>query len=418
MNPDSLSCQIHLCLEHVWVGLHQLDRMDRLPGLALPAGGAVWTPGGAGGHHLPHSSTRGMNIKYALFQTELLRFKFPSIHCCICCNLNVHNWQLFKNNIQFHHENMHLSDMYGASGESGKVRGEGGGAGLPGEATCPAWAVAGWEKYWVSNDDFPWLSFPAPLRFEYFPLYRILCVFESSNHNLWGATFKVTIMEEKLSSTMFSQLYYFLLPMNADCKSSLRNPVWNAPMEWNLKLKSKTPAVAQSLYYRMLGSDSCLTVCVLHGCPRSCLLLSCKQMTVSSVWSAAVVKGLTGSALSFQNTLWEVKTDTCVTTRCQCGVSEGPWGAGAACYKGVCSFSGSFMCCAIVNHMGSLSFFMCLWFSESSLRWCICFLIGCLMCFLVLICCDLFIHRWRSSSALCEGTVSRQHQQTSRQSFS
>lgn len=58
----SVSCQIRLCPEHVWARLHQLHRVGHLPGLALPPGGRVWTPGGAGGHHLPESSTRGMEI--------------------------------------------------------------------------------------------------------------------------------------------------------------------------------------------------------------------------------------------------------------------------------------------------------------------------------------------------------------------
>lgn len=47
----------------------------------------------------------------------------------------------------------------------------------------------------------------------------------------------------------------------------------------------------------------------------------------------AVMKSLT-QILSFQDTFWEVETDTGVKTRCQCGFSEGLWGARAVYYKG------------------------------------------------------------------------------------
>lgn len=64
--------------------------------------------------------------------------------------------------------------------------------------------------------------------------------------------------------------------------------------------------------------------------PRSCLLLGCEQMTFSSVWSGDfVLIQLTSLLFFFQNTFWEVETDTCVTTWCQCGVSKWPRGAGA-----------------------------------------------------------------------------------------
>lgn len=57
----TVPCQVRLCPEHVRDGLYQPHRVVHLPGLAFPPGGGVWTPGGAGGHHLPESPTRGMN---------------------------------------------------------------------------------------------------------------------------------------------------------------------------------------------------------------------------------------------------------------------------------------------------------------------------------------------------------------------
>lgn len=50
--------------------MHQPYRVGSLPGLALPPGGAVWTQGGAGGHHLPHSPTKGENIKYLMLRIQ------------------------------------------------------------------------------------------------------------------------------------------------------------------------------------------------------------------------------------------------------------------------------------------------------------------------------------------------------------
>ncbi|XP_053727516.1 deoxyguanosine kinase, mitochondrial isoform X3 [Synchiropus splendidus] len=53
------SGKVHLCPQHVRAGLHQQHGVGHLPGLALAARGAVWTAGGAGGHHLPQGISSG-----------------------------------------------------------------------------------------------------------------------------------------------------------------------------------------------------------------------------------------------------------------------------------------------------------------------------------------------------------------------
>lgn len=102
-------------------------------------------------------------------------------------------------------------------------------------------------------------------------------------------------------------------------------------------MKSPTPAVVQPLYYRTLYPDSCLTVAILNGSLRSCLLLGCEP-----VWGLEAVNMMRTviqlGSLSFQNTFWEVEKYTCVTTQCQCGVSEWPRDAGAIYNKGIFTF--------------------------------------------------------------------------------
>lgn len=102
-------------------------------------------------------------------------------------------------------------------------------------------------------------------------------------------------------------------------------------------MKSPTPAVVQPLYYRTLYPDSCLTVAILNVSLRSCLLLGCEP-----VWGLEAVNMMRTviqlGSLSFQNTFWEVEKYTCVTTQCQCGVSEWPRDAGAIYNKGIFTF--------------------------------------------------------------------------------
>lgn len=78
----AVSCQIHLCPEHVWAGLYQLHRVDHLPGLALLPGGEVWTPVGAGGHHLPESPARGIT-KHKPQMNHTWSDEKDTLHCIL-----------------------------------------------------------------------------------------------------------------------------------------------------------------------------------------------------------------------------------------------------------------------------------------------------------------------------------------------
>lgn len=135
-----MSCQIHLCLEHVWAGLYQLHRVGHLPGLALPPGGGVWTPGGAGGHHLPESPARGIKkptkIKWIMHEM-IKRILSRAFHLKMC-----QIWQFSG-----------PSDMSGASAAPWTGRRGGSETGLSGKAARSTREVAYWEEHWVSVNE-------------------------------------------------------------------------------------------------------------------------------------------------------------------------------------------------------------------------------------------------------------------------
>lgn len=105
---DTLSCQIHLCPEHVWTGLYQPNRVGRLSGLALLPSGAVWTPGGAGGHYLSQSPTIGMHKTDFMLLTQEMPLIYSSLQWCI--NDSFINNDLLKKN-EF--ELLEVADSWG-----------------------------------------------------------------------------------------------------------------------------------------------------------------------------------------------------------------------------------------------------------------------------------------------------------------